>query len=72
MVNGLSGILIIARLTLHEARRRFIVLAALVFGTAFLAVFATGLFFARHDHRVGFGIAPSAQATFGFLTVAGL
>ena len=72
-MNELGGILVIAHLTLHEARRRFIVLAALVFGTAFLAVFATGLFFVRRDFIAsGSASLLQQQATFGFLTVAGL
>ena len=42
----MSGILTIAHLTLFEARRRRIILAAVVCGMAFLVVFATGLYFA--------------------------
>jgi ABC-type transport system involved in multi-copper enzyme maturation permease subunit len=41
----MGGTLTIARLTLHEARRRKILLAVLVFGLAFLLLFATGLYF---------------------------
>ena len=37
--------LTIARLTLHEARSRKILLAALIFGLIFLALFTTGLYF---------------------------
>jgi len=37
--------LTIAGLTLHEARSRKILLAALIFGLAFLALFTTGLYF---------------------------
>jgi ABC-type transport system involved in multi-copper enzyme maturation permease subunit len=45
----MSGILTIAHLTLHEARRRRIVLAAAVFGIGFLAVFGTGMYFITRD-----------------------
>ena len=41
----MSGILTIAHLTLHEARRRRIVLSAAVCGIGFLAVFGTGMYF---------------------------
>lgn len=41
----MAGILTIAHLTLYEARRRRIVLASALCGVAFLAVYATGLYF---------------------------
>jgi Cu-processing system permease protein len=40
-----NAILTIAHLTLHEARRRKIMLAAVIIGVVFLAVYAVGLFF---------------------------
>jgi Cu-processing system permease protein len=43
------GTLTIAHLTLHEARRRKILLAALIFGLAFLALFATGFYFMNRN-----------------------
>jgi Cu-processing system permease protein len=43
------GTLTIAHLTLHEARRRKILLAALMFGLAFLALFATGFYFMNRN-----------------------
>lgn len=53
MTSGLGSstrqILTIAHLTLAEARRRRIVLAALIGALAFLAVFLTALFFAHRD-----------------------
>jgi Cu-processing system permease protein len=45
----LRGTLTIAHLTLHEARRRKILLAALIFGLAFLALFATGFYFMNRN-----------------------
>lgn len=42
-------ILTIIHLTLHEARRRKLLLAALIFGLAFLALFATGFHFLHRD-----------------------
>jgi len=41
----MHAILTIMRLTLHEARSRKILLAALIFGLLFLALFTTGLYF---------------------------
>jgi hypothetical protein len=41
----MHGILTMTHLTIHEARRRKILLATLVFGLAFLALFATGFYF---------------------------
>ena len=42
-------ILTMVHLTLHEARRRKLLLAALIFGLAFLALFATGFHFIHRD-----------------------
>jgi Cu-processing system permease protein len=41
----MNGILTIAHLTFHEARSRKVVLAALIFGVAFLIIFAIGFYF---------------------------
>ena len=41
----MHGILTMTHLTIHEARRRKILLATLVFGLAFLTLFATGFYF---------------------------
>jgi Cu-processing system permease protein len=49
LVNSTRHVLTIAHLTLAEARRRRIVLAALICALAFLAVFATALVFAYRD-----------------------
>jgi len=45
----MAGILTIAHLTLYEARRRRIMLASAICGAAFLAVFATGVYFVFRD-----------------------
>ena len=41
----MHAILTMTHLTIHEARRRKILLATLIFGLAFLALFATGFYF---------------------------
>lgn len=43
------GLLTITQMTLHEARRRRILLAALVCGTAFLILFGVGFFFIHRE-----------------------
>ncbi len=45
----MAGILIVAHLTLEEARRKRLLLAALLLGTAFLVLFGTGLHFIHQD-----------------------
>jgi ABC-type transport system involved in multi-copper enzyme maturation permease subunit len=49
LVNSTRHVMTIAHLTLVEARRRRIVLAALIGALAFLAVFSIALFFAHRD-----------------------
>lgn len=68
----MSGILTIAHLTLFEARRRRIVLAAVVCGLAFLVVFATGLHFAFRELVAEEGPARLQDALIrgGFVGVA--
>lgn len=68
----LRGILTVAHLTLLEARRRRILLAALVCGLGFIAVFATGLFFAERDFRASGRNPLTHAAVMAFFTVAGL
>ena len=63
----MRGLLTVAHLTLAEARRRRILTAALVLGTAFVAVFALGLHFIFRDIRAH-GL-PAAQQTFMLSTV---
>ncbi len=45
----MERLLILTQLTLHEARRRRILLAALVCGAAFVALFAIGFYFVNRD-----------------------
>ncbi|PYV83454.1 MAG: ABC transporter permease, partial [Acidobacteria bacterium] len=45
----MHGILTMTHLTIHEARRRKILLATMLFGLAFLALFATGFYFINRN-----------------------
>src|SRR6476619_397497 len=68
----MRDILTIAHLTLFEARRKRILLAALLCGAGFLAVYFAGVFFVHSDQwrkQLPFG---QQQATLVLLTVAGL
>ena len=65
----MSGILTIAHLTLHEARRRRIVLAAAVCGIGFLAVFGTGMYFINRGVS---GNPIERAATVTIITIIGL
>lgn len=69
----MSGILVIAHLTLHEARRRRIFLASLLCGVAFLVLFAIGFHFMRRDLD-GQSIVSAAQrrVMLNFMVMAGL
>ena len=58
----MGGILAIAHLTLYEARRRRIVLASALCGVAFLAVYATGLYFIFRDFELGDALERTAAA----------
>ena len=64
----------ISHLTLYEARRRRIVVAALVCGAAFLAVFWTAMFFVRREMIAADPPKPfvETQAMMAFFTLAGL
>lgn len=68
----MHNILTIAHLTVAEARRRRIVLAATLCALAFLAFFAAAVFFAHrdmmNDPRMSF---PERQLTLAMLTVVG-
>lgn len=68
----MRDILTIAHLTLYEARRRKIVVAALLCGAAFLTVFATGLFLANGDMVRKQRLFIERQATLVLMTIAGL
>jgi len=67
-----SGVLVVAHLTLAEARRRRILAAALVLGGAFVAVFATGLHFIVRDLRSGHVPAPQQTLVLSSITLAAL
>lgn len=68
---AVRALLIVAHLTFAEARRRRILAAALALGTAFLAVFATGLFFILRDLRAR--VPPGQQRLMiSFVVMAGL
>jgi Cu-processing system permease protein len=65
---------VVARLTLREAVRRKIVLAALLLGAVFLIVYGTGLYFIHRElEQEGQGQNPLiANQLFNFLTLSGL
>lgn len=68
----MHAIFTIAHLTLHDARRRKIVAAALAAGTAFLVVFGTALFFVNRELLSGRFSLIQHQVQLGMLTIAGL
>lgn len=59
----MSRILLIARLTFHEARRRKIMWAAILLGLAFLAIYALGLYFLRGEITRGMQQYPQGTLT---------
>jgi ABC-type transport system involved in multi-copper enzyme maturation permease subunit len=65
-------ILTIAHLTLHEARRRKIMLAAVVIGVVFLAVYALGLFFIFRSMVAAEENLIEQRAITGLLVLAGI
>lgn len=71
----MNGTLTIARLTIHEALRKRVLLAALVLGLAFLAFFGLGFYFASRE-AIMTGRGPADAVERGviliFLTMAGL
>jgi Cu-processing system permease protein len=69
----MRGLLTIAHLTFHEARRRKILFAALLLGLAFLAVFATGYFFVQQNLQAATRMPdPARKLTLNFVVMAGL
>ena len=68
----LRNILTIAHLTIYEARRKRIVLAALLCGAAFIAVFATGMYYANREMDRAVRQFMARQTTLVILTIAGL
>ena len=73
-MSALRDLVTVAHLTLLEALRRRILLAALVCGGAFLLLFATGLHFMLRDISAHGGLVDRAQRALilNFLTLAGL
>jgi Cu-processing system permease protein len=69
----MQGILTIAHLTFHEARRRKILLAALLLGLAFVGVFALGIHFVYGEMMSNERMPPNQRGLFlNFVTMAGL
>ena len=68
----LNAILTIAHLTLHEARRRKIMLAAVVIGVAFLLVYALGLYFVFQNLIENEENLIEQRAITGLLVLAGI
>ena len=68
----MSAVLTIAQLTLHEARRRRVLLAALICGLAFLAVFGVMVFFVGRDLAQRGEPFVLRQMTLSLITIAGL
>jgi ABC-type transport system involved in multi-copper enzyme maturation permease subunit len=68
----MSAMLTIVHLTLYEARRRKILAAAVIGGTAFLVVYGVGVFFGVRELRAGGEPFIKQQALLTMLTLAGL
>lgn len=68
----MSGVLTIAYLTLHEARRRRVLLAALLCALAFLAVFSVMVFLVGRELTVQAEPLVRRQLTLSLITIAGL
>lgn len=72
----MRGILTISQLTIHEALRKRVLLAAVVLGGAFLVLFGIGFYFANREILSGNAPGPDTQAQrivlYTFLTMAGL
>jgi len=69
----IAPVLIIARLTFHEARRRRILLLGLLLGLAFLALFSLGVYYVQRDLILSGNVQGRAvREVYGFLSMAGL
>jgi ABC-type transport system involved in multi-copper enzyme maturation permease subunit len=68
----MRGFLTIARLTVHEAARRRILLAALILGLAFLVLFAVGFHFIGRDVARHGATFLQRRMALTFLALAGL
>ncbi len=73
-MNPLNNVMTITWLTFHEARRRRMVLAAVLLGILFVALYDAGMAFILSNARDIAGPASTAAKTLGlnFLTIAGL
>lgn len=72
-MNGPNGIWVVARLTLREAARRKILVAALIAGGAFLSLFGLGLYFVVRDIMASATMSLiERRITLNILTLAGL
>ncbi len=67
-----GGIMTIARITLHEAARRRVLLAAFICGAAFLALYATGLYFIERNFTQNNASLIERRMFITFFTLAGL
>ena len=68
----MRGLLIIAELTIREARRRRIVWAAFYLGLAFIALYSIGFYFIVREIRLyGHGIDLALDTGFSFVVMAG-
>jgi Cu-processing system permease protein len=65
-----GGLLVITRLTLHEAMRRRILTAALIAGVAFLTLYGLGLYFMMRE--MGSNTLLERRLLLNILTLAGL
>lgn len=71
----MRGILTISRLTIHEALRKRVLLAALILGLAFLVIFALGFYFMNREVLLtprGPETTAQRALVYIFLTMAGL
>jgi ABC-type transport system involved in multi-copper enzyme maturation permease subunit len=68
----MNALLAVAYNTLHEAARKRVLLASLLFGTAFLVLFGTGLTLVERDFRAHGGSLMERRMFLNFATMAGL
>lgn len=68
----MSPILVIARLTVHEAIRRRVLVAGLIGGAAFLALYATGFHFMAKDAQAHVTNPMQRSILFNLFTLMGL
>src|SRR5262245_56259815 len=57
----MNGWLTMAHLTFHEARQRKVLLAMLILGLAFLALFTTGFYFISRHVEAEHGMSPQGR-----------